>query len=87
MLGRVKASKRIPDIIIADYRLREGRTGIEAIQEIRRLVGSEVPAIVLTGETGMEWQHETTGVGVGVAFKPVTPRQLHQVLRRLLNVA
>ena len=87
VLDRVKASKRIPDIIIADYRLREGRTGIEAIQEIRRLVGAEVPAIVLTGETGMEWQQEATGVGVGVAFKPVTPQQLHQVLRRLLKVA
>jgi PAS domain S-box-containing protein len=84
---RLKSDGRIPDIIIADYRLRGGERGTDAVQRIRDLLGVAVPAIILTGETGMEWQREAGDLGYGIAFKPVTPRQLHDVLRRHLGDA
>jgi two-component system, sensor histidine kinase len=39
-----------PHLIIADYRLREGRTGTQAIRAIRRHCGVRIPAIVVTGD-------------------------------------
>jgi signal transduction histidine kinase len=44
------ASKR-PDFILSDYRLRNGKTGVEAIAAVRKAVGNPVPAAIWTAET------------------------------------
>ncbi|WP_448189443.1 ATP-binding response regulator [Azospirillum sp. sgz301742] len=85
VVERLKANERAPDIIIADYRLRQGRTGMEAIREIRKLVGAEIPAIILTGEVETEWRRDASDLSVGVAAKPITPRQLRQILEQHLG--
>ena len=38
-----------PDLIIADYRLESGHTGIEAIRALRGMLDQPIPAIVVTG--------------------------------------
>jgi CheY-like chemotaxis protein len=82
-LERLRASERTPDFIMADYRLREGKVGTNAIAEIRRLVGTLVPAIVLTGETGLECRRDAERLGIGVILKPATARILDEVLSRV----
>jgi chemotaxis methyl-accepting protein methylase len=37
-------------LIIADYRLAEGETGIEAIRHIRQSLEQETPAVLVTGD-------------------------------------
>ena len=71
---------RVPDMIIADYRLRGGRTGIEAIRDIHKACNSDVPAIVLTGDTAPERIAEVRGSGFRLIHKPVTPTMLREVL-------
>jgi signal transduction histidine kinase len=71
---------RVPDMIIADYRLRGGRTGIEAIRDIHKACNSDIPAIVLTGDTAPERIAEVKGSGFRLIHKPVTPTMLRQVL-------
>jgi signal transduction histidine kinase len=71
---------RVPDMIIADYRLREGRTGIEAIRDIHKACNSDVPAIVLTGDTAPERIAEVRGSGFRLIHKPITPTMLRDVL-------
>ena len=78
---------RRPDIVIADYRLREGRTGVEAIRAIRALFDQPVPGLILTGETDLEFQRTAAAHGLGIAHKPVTPSQLGRVLDQQLNAA
>jgi PAS domain S-box-containing protein len=78
---------RRPDIVIADYRLREGRTGMEAIQAIRALFDQPIPALILTGETDLEFQRKAAARGLGIAHKPVTPGQLGRVLDQQLTAA
>jgi signal transduction histidine kinase/CheY-like chemotaxis protein len=73
-----------PDIVIADYRLREGRNGTEAILRVREVYGSDVPGIILTGETGGEAQRDAVANGLHVIHKPVTARQLGEALDHLL---
>ena len=40
-----------PSLIVADYRLGNGETGVEAIAALRRRFGADVPAIVVTGSS------------------------------------
>ena len=49
-LRGLASAGRAPDLVIADYRLREGKVGTEAVAAIRNAVASQVPAIILTGE-------------------------------------
>ncbi|TWA87178.1 PAS domain S-box-containing protein [Azospirillum brasilense] len=86
-VDKLRSVSRKPDIIIADYRLREGKVGTDAILDIRRLFDSEIPAIVVTGETGPECQRDAVRHGFGLMHKPVTPRQLAGAMERSLQLA
>jgi PAS domain S-box-containing protein len=86
-VARIREVGRRPDIVIADYRLREGRTGVEAIRAIRALFDRPVPGLILTGETDLEFQRTAAAYGLGIAHKPVTPSQLGCVLDQQLKAA
>jgi len=73
-----------PHLIVADYRLREGRTGLEAIRRLRAIVGREVPSIIITGDTSTENLNEARACGLTVLQKPVLPPHLHAVLTQTL---
>ncbi|WP_448190455.1 PAS domain S-box protein [Azospirillum sp. sgz301742] len=87
MVERLQAASRVPDVIVADYRLRQGRIGTEAILTLRRLYGTDVPGMILTGEIGPEAQRDAARHGFGLIHKPVTPRQLVAALERQLRAA
>ena len=86
----LRRSGRRPDLVVADYRLREGRFGTEAVAGIRALFeeagGPPVPGLILTGETGPECERDAAAHGLGIIHKPVTPRQLGQALGELLGL-
>jgi two-component system, sensor histidine kinase len=84
-LERLSRIGRRPDIIIADYRLRDGKIGTDAIRNIRERIGSTVPGVILTGETGSECQQDAARYNLDIAHKPVTPRQLSRTLERQLR--
>ena len=73
--------------MIADYRLREGHTGVEAIRAVRTLFDQPVPGLILTGETDLEFQRTVAAQGMGILHKPVTPSQLGRVLDQQLKAA
>ncbi|HYH22551.1 MAG TPA: PAS domain S-box protein [Azospirillum sp.] len=79
-LKRIREHRLKPDIVLADYRLRDGRVGTEAILVIRDHVREVVPGVILTGEIGPEPQRDAAVHGLGLIHKPVTPRQLASVL-------
>ncbi|MGQ9367641.1 hybrid sensor histidine kinase/response regulator [Azospirillum sp. A39] len=71
---------RQPRAILADYRLREGRTGVEAIRDVFGVCGVRVPAVVLTGDTAPERIAEVERSGFRLLHKPVTPARLREIL-------
>lgn len=71
---------RLPDIIIADYRLREGHTGAEAILHIRSQFNCSIPALLITGDTAPERLREAEAHGLNLLHKPVQPGKLRSVL-------
>jgi len=80
-LARIEA----PDVIISDYRLREQRTGIEAIATLRHLLGDALPALLITGDTAPERLREARASGIPLLHKPVSPSQLYRGLNSLLS--
>jgi len=84
-MERLSAQADRPDIVIADYRLREGRVGTEVIRRVRDRYGADVPSLILTGETGTDTLHDAAAHHVPVIHKPVTPRQLWTEVERVLD--
>jgi two-component system, sensor histidine kinase len=70
-----------PHAIVADYRLEHQRTGIEAIHEIRRRFGHDIPALIVTGDTAARQLGEITQEKVVLLNKPVAPAKLRAFLR------
>ena len=81
-MERLGQQTRTPDIVIADYRLREGRVGTEVILRVRERFGAGVPGVILTGETGPDCIRDATEHGLTVIHKPVTPRELGAAVDR-----
>ncbi len=75
---------RAPDLILCDYRLRDGHTGIEAVRLLRGAFGAQIPAALLTGDTAPETIREIQAVGLPVLHKPLKPAKLRAFLSHLL---
>lgn len=73
------------DGIIADYRLREGRTGAQAIQAIQACYGRAVPALIVTGDIAADRLRDVNESGFQVLHKPVPPAKLRAFIRHLKN--
>lgn len=69
-----------PDLLLVDYRLGENRTGLEAADAIRRMLGQPVPTVLLTGETTPAELHAATQWTGRVLHKPVSPDTLLKAL-------
>ena len=74
-----------PDIIIADYRLRDGERGADAIKRLHAEHGADIPAIIITGDTAPERLREAQASGYFLLAKPLAPAQLRALLRHVLS--
>ncbi len=70
-----------PQLILSDYRLRNQATGAQAIDQLRAYWGNDIPAILLTGDTSRERLREAMSTGIPLLHKPVSPQQLHQMIK------
>jgi signal transduction histidine kinase/CheY-like chemotaxis protein len=74
-----------PDIILADYRLSEGKNGSDAIVEVSEFLGLAVPGILLTGDTAPDRIASAARSGFGLLHKPVDPELLIATIREHLD--
>jgi CheY-like chemotaxis protein len=79
-LARLAAGASVPDVIVADYRLRDGQVGTDAIRRVRDAVGRALPAVLLTGEAASDLREEAALQGLLVAGKPIGSRDLFRVI-------
>jgi len=78
--------KSNPDVVIADIRLPEGDSGINAIGHLRdRLPG--LAAILVTGENSEDGLSQARELGVTLLTKPVEQESLIREIARLLTVS
>jgi two-component system, sensor histidine kinase len=79
--GQVK-----PDLLIVDYRLEHGKTGVDALTALRRRFGRSVPAIVVTGSTMTGHDKEAQEQDFHLLIKPVVPNKLRAMIAFKLGV-
>ncbi len=82
----LKTRERIPDVILADHRLREGKTGLEAIHDIRAYCGRAVPAAIMTGDTEPVNGAQAKALGIPLLKKPLPAAKLRSLIANLLRV-
>lgn len=76
----------MPQIVVADYRLRGPSNGREVIEQVRLRARRPIPGVLVTGDTSVERLREAQASGAVLLHKPVPAAQLHAVLADLLRV-
>ncbi len=73
------------DAIIADYRLRENTTGVDAMNAFYKHVDYKPARVLITGDTSPERMQEITAHGIPVLHKPVKSAHLKTALGSMLR--
>jgi two-component system, sensor histidine kinase len=76
----------VPDLLIVDYRLENGRNGVDAIVALRERFGAAVPAIVVTGSTMSGHDRDAQEKDFHLLLKPVVPNKLRAMIAFKLGV-
>ena len=74
-----------PDLIISDYHLAEGRTGLEAIENLRSAFSVKIPAFLISGDTNPLAQREAKANGYHLLHKPVDPMALRAMFSQAIR--
>jgi len=72
--------QQVPALLLCDASLRGGRDGIATIAQVRETFNRDVPAILITGDTGPERMREAVASGLPLLYKPVTPSHLQDAI-------
>ncbi|WP_109156754.1 MULTISPECIES: PAS domain S-box protein [unclassified Azospirillum] len=76
-----------PDILLADYRLRDGETGLDVIKAVHARLGKRIPAAIITGDTAPERLAEAQAGGYRLLHKPVAAADLRMAVVELMGQA
>jgi CheY-like chemotaxis protein len=85
VLASLAGEDRRPDLVISDFRLRDGKTGIEIIGRLRNAFSAPIPAFLITGDIAPERLREARASGFQLLHKPVGPMTLRAILNQLLR--
>jgi signal transduction histidine kinase/CheY-like chemotaxis protein len=78
---------KLPDLLLVDYRLPEGRTGIDALVAARaRWPEQRLPAIMITGSSLGGHEDEAEAHDYHLLIKPVLPNKLRAMIAFKLGV-
>jgi len=73
----------VPDVIVSDYRLRDGENGIEVIRQLRADAGRLIPACLISGDTDLSLMQVAKESSLTLLHKPVRPAKLRSLIRHL----
>ena len=74
------------DLIVADLRLANGQSGIDAVARLRTSLGANTPALIVSGDTSAEAQAEVRSAGFPLLTKPVVASALKNAAECALHV-
>ena len=86
MLELVAECTTRPDLIVCDYRLRGQENGIDVIRRLQSEFNHDVPAILITGDTGPERLKEALDSGFLLLHKPVPGGRLRAAIGNLIGL-
>ncbi|MEZ8826637.1 PAS-domain containing protein [Vibrio amylolyticus] len=74
----------VPDVIFSDYRLDNGRTGLEVLQQCRLRLGNTFEGVIISADRTEEMLEGIESNGFSFIPKPVKPLKLRAILNRVL---
>lgn len=77
------SNQPVPDVVMSDYRLPGGATGLDLIAYVRELFGAAVAAVLVTGDVSPDIVRDAQAVACIVLHKPVNAEALHSLLCNL----
>jgi two-component system CheB/CheR fusion protein len=83
-LALLGETKRRPDLVLADYNLPNGLTGVELSRRLWGDLDSRIPVIILTGDISTDALRDIAGHNCAQFNKPVRLPELTQAIERLL---
>jgi len=85
MLAKLVGVRRLPDVIVSDYRLRGKENGIQVVEMLRNEFNIDVPALLVTGDTAPDRLRDAEASGLPILHKPVNPARLRTLIANLLR--
>jgi CheY-like chemotaxis protein len=73
-----------PRLILCDLRLHGPDDGLAVIEQLRSGFNDDVPAILVTGDTGPDRLRDAAASGLGLLHKPVSEAALRLAIARAL---
>jgi Na+/proline symporter/signal transduction histidine kinase len=83
-IGLATNGEEVPDILLVDYHLDRGVSGLALAEEIQTIWGARVPSIIITADHTQEAQTAATTLGWQILRKPVKPAALRAVMNSML---
>jgi signal transduction histidine kinase/CheY-like chemotaxis protein len=83
-MGWILKEGALPDILLVDYHLDRGESGLELAEEMQDRWGARVPSIVITADHTQDAQTAASTRGCQILRKPVKPAALRAVMNRIL---
>jgi CheY-like chemotaxis protein len=75
----------IPDIILADYHLSSGETGLDVLIRLRDQRGLDIPGVVITADRSTDTAELIRAQRFALVNKPLRPAKLRALMTRALN--
>ena len=75
----LQVAGKSPGGLLVDYHLDHGN-GIEAVAELRRLFGAEIPAVLITADRSPDVREAARALAIQVLNKPIKPASLRAVM-------
>ncbi|HYH19643.1 MAG TPA: hybrid sensor histidine kinase/response regulator [Azospirillum sp.] len=79
-VNRLASGPGVPTLVIADYRLEGGTTGLDALRAVEAWVNRPLLCVVLTGDTAPERIADVQASGYRILHKPLAVRDLLALL-------
>ena len=83
--ARLALSRRRPDLVLTDYRLDAGETGIQTIRQLRADAADRLPAVLVSGDDTEAMAADAGTLDVCVLAKPVDEAQLQRAFVAALD--
>jgi PAS domain S-box-containing protein len=74
-----------PDLLIVDHQLDDDCTGFDAVDQINRQLGHELPVVMITANYTRELRQQVSDLGYRFLNKPLKPLKLRAILTAMLS--
>jgi Na+/proline symporter/CheY-like chemotaxis protein/nitrogen-specific signal transduction histidine kinase len=86
--GRAQAEEQLrqfgaPDFVLVDYHLAEQGNGLDVVAHLDAMLGTALPAIVITADRSTILEDEARARGYGLLRKPIKPATLRTLITNM----